>query len=1506
MLVFMNGLAQQQELVDVFSANSYAGKSYIYTGSVTLGPNFTVSASTQGSFFIKPAEAIKSPPNVPPTQNENFVRLENILVNGVSNEDQISGLNNSQRSVAYQYMDGAGRTIQNVTVKNSPAGYDVVTPVVYDANGRTPITYFPYVSTGTNGAIKPSPLSSQSSFYNGADGIPDDDRPFQEYDFELSSLSRIKKMYGAGELWKNSSVNKGAEASSQINSENTVRRWFVNPSNGLPESSSCYTQGALLVSISISEEGNVSKSYSDFMGNVVMTESNGLQTYYVYNLLGQLAFILPPLLSKDYPISIPLTHAQPSQTSLDILAFQYKYDGRQRLSLEKRPGADNDWIYYVYDQWDRLVSKQDGAQRQKSPKEWSFIKYDGLNRPIITGILKTTISTHQGMIDAVTGGRFETENSSATGYTLTASFPSPNQTGISSLDILAITYYDDYSFLSNTGWAVKQDQYSRNTGITNESSLQLLSTPKGMVTGSKIKGGATNTWYPATFYYDNKYRVVLSIKQEGFHAKTDGSSSASNTADRIVSIYDFAGKILESYRTTPSASIKERFEYDHAGRIKKAFHAINGNEILLAAYNYNELGQVIEKNLHSTNAGSSFLQSIDYRYNIRGWLTSINNSQLSNDGITNNDTDDLFGMNLVYNQETLTGVDGTNSTPLYDGRITAARWMSKDLKTTSKERAFTYFYDSKLRFNEGRYAAKNGSAWTDESGFYNVNVPQYDENGNIKQLKRHINANGTKTLVDDLTYSYTSNGNELTTVEDIAPSATKKFGYPDATSGISPELQYDKNGNLTSDLNSVITAVTYNYFNLPEKITIDVANTSNDNFIEFAYDGSGYLTKKIYKRGTETVRTIYYDHGIQYIDGPSSLIIYTPEGRATLNNMTGGFEYEYFIKDQLSNTRVVFGNLHSTDVFKATMEPENATKEESDFRNVAARRTYSGTVNTTPSTPSLLTPDHTALVKAHAISTANTIGPAKMLAVAQGERLNLSANAISISGTGGNSSIISGIGAIVANSFNIVASGETQTLYEAFQNAVPALSAGITSGTLVPKAYLCYIIFNSNYTSWQFGYHAIDNSAFNQWQALSVDVTVPYNGFAFVYVANESTVSECYFDDVRIVHHKPSSSLVVTEVNDYDPYGMVLEGTGYVDESRLANNYKYQGQFAEFESLTGWSRFEGRGNYDSRLGRWHSVDPANQFASGYIGMGNNPVIYPDPDGRVVPLLAAVVGGAAIGAYQTQQAGGEWWKGAIVGGLSGAAGFFAPAGILPGLAYGAGTGAMIGGINAALNDKDVGKGALQGGLAGGLSGAFNGYNTARRAGGNIWTGKVTHEFVPQANAIQPGDPLPYDQQTLHDFFNKKFGARRVWVTMKHRPKDYTVNANGSWAGKHGKNVYGITRPSIWGGYKVGNVKIYIARAAFNSEADLFVTLGHELTHVQNFLEPNLLKLYQNGDNYGYTNFDDMTERAAWDYVQDAAIQNQWNGWYQAARFKLYSPQYPYPVPSTFLSRVNKTF
>lgn len=57
--------------------------------------------------------------------------------------------------------------------------------------------------------------------------------------------------------------------------------------------------------------------------------------------------------------------------------------------------------------------------------------------------------------------------------------------------------------------------------------------------------------------------------------------------------------------------------------------------------------------------------------------------------------------------------------------------------------------------------------------------------------------------------------------------------------------------------------------------------------------------------------------------------------------------------------------------------------------------------------------------------------------------------------------------------------------------------------------------------------------------------------------------------------------------------------------------YAYQGQ--EKDTETGKEAFELR-LWDARIGRWLTTDPYRQFDSPYLGMGNNPINFVDPDG----------------------------------------------------------------------------------------------------------------------------------------------------------------------------------------------------------------------------------------------------------------------------------------------------
>ena len=95
-----------------------------------------------------------------------------------------------------------------------------------------------------------------------------------------------------------------------------------------------------------------------------------------------------------------------------------------------------------------------------------------------------------------------------------------------------------------------------------------------------------------------------------------------------------------------------------------------------------------------------------------------------------------------------------------------------------------------------------------------------------------------------------------------------------------------------------------------------------------------------------------------------------------------------------------------------------------------------------------------------------------------------------------------------------------------------------------------------------------------------------------------------HLGNVRAVIKKETETFTGT---DYYPFGMPMPLRNSLSDYR----YAYQGQ--EKDSETGKEAFELR-LWDARIGRWLTTDPAGEFASPYLGMGNNPISLIDPDG----------------------------------------------------------------------------------------------------------------------------------------------------------------------------------------------------------------------------------------------------------------------------------------------------
>src|SRR5687767_9646141 len=121
----------------------------------------------------------------------------------------------------------------------------------------------------------------------------------------------------------------------------------------------------------------------------------------------------------------------------------------------------------------------------------------------------------------------------------------------------------------------------------------------------------------------------------------------------------------------------------------------------------------------------------DHRYNIRGWLTSINNASLESDD-TNDDTGDLFGMNLGYNDNVLAG-----ASPQYNSNIASMNWSKNLGMSAIKENGYHHSYDPMNRIKSASFKERNASWAAPVTSAFSESGYDYDLNGNIKSLTRY-------------------------------------------------------------------------------------------------------------------------------------------------------------------------------------------------------------------------------------------------------------------------------------------------------------------------------------------------------------------------------------------------------------------------------------------------------------------------------------------------------------------------------------------------------------------------------------------------------------------------------------------------------------------------------------------------------------------------------------------------------------------------------------------------
>ena len=856
------------------------------------------------------------------TNTENYVYSKTYL--------DYNGTTATKTSETVQYIDGLGRPKQVVNVKVTPQGKDIVIPIIYDSFGRQTRDYLPIPQNATtNGQVYtqstdlvPYPIQDITGFYSG-------EKIYSEKIIENSPLDRVQQQIQVGTAWSNKPVkfDYDANIAGEVIKYTTTTTWENGATKSMLTQGGTYGTAQLYKNTVTDEDGDKTIEFKNGEGQTLLvrkaiSDTENADTYYVYNEYNQLTYVIPPNAAVVYKNLGTGTAIAYDDINLNNLCYRYRYDGRNRLVEKKLPGKG--WEHMVYDKGDRLIMTQDANLRPD--KRWLFTKYDKFSRAIYTGI--TADPNGRSIIQGYVDYNFPNNNEGSGSFTqngLTVQYTNSNAFPTYIYQLLSVNYYDTYPAGSPAipTLILEQEVLSQDAQNSNIST-------KSLPVASYVKNIEDDNWTKNYIWYDKKGRTIgtYSINHLGGFTKTESK-------------LDFAGvpQKTNTYHLRKQGefgiTLKERFVYDNQNRLFQHYHQVdNKPEELLVENQYNELSQLKNKKVGNN------LQSIDYAYNIRGWMTEINKDQMNLADLGGK----LFSYKIKYNQRDgienpdTTQFAGKNVTKKYNGNIAETDWRSVEtlgVNPPITPKRYGYAYDKLNRLTAGYYQNPL-NPYSKE----NTESLSYDLNGNILGLYRTSvleYGNTSATLIDNLDYIYSGGDNKVTNINDYAYNDT---GYE----GGGNTIGYDVNGNMTGMPDKGISLITYNYLNLPNQLKMQASFENVTIKTKYRADGTKLRKENTtitsgFNGDTTQIKTSDYLDVFQYLQSvnqtsvvlqpeimsrramePQAFTIAQPRTVLTIKTpdleffpTTEGFydykkdQYIYQYRDHLGNARVSFG-----------------------------------------------------------------------------------------------------------------------------------------------------------------------------------------------------------------------------------------------------------------------------------------------------------------------------------------------------------------------------------------------------------------------------------------------------------------------------------------------------------------------------------------------------------------------------------------------------------------------
>jgi len=1158
-----------------------------------------------------------------------------ILKSGLSaNEILQAPINSNEVLTDKEFFDGIGRTVQSVRLCQSPSNKNEISFWDFDSRGLITKDFLPYTRI-SNGDYRLNASEEQLSFYSNVQYVVDTEFPYSETVYEKSNLARSIETSAPGTSWNLLSGNTKKKYY-QKNTYGEVILWKYDSERiftGSGMAPQFWQVGSLSKESLIDENGNEVSNFKNSFGQTILSrkvvrvvygENGGLatsgvftadysdgvlinpevdqvyyDTYYIYDDKGRLIYEMPPF-SNDVLNTSTIKNYQifyenhPTTELFEELIIAYQYDSRDRLVGHKKQGVG--WTYFTYNKFDKLSMIQ--RPEERIDELWTYLKYDQRGRIILVGRESSSLTREaiQQIYDESLSTPYELrseDTQDSFGYTSSV-YPMEHD------DILAVMYYDNY-VISGNNYECSQGPYfeTRRDGYLTCLRTRVLDSDQLL---SEIH------------FYDDLGREVESWKDNllGGHQIVKNEFNFVNQIEQSVTTILFNEGLEE-------LTVNNRFVYDKTGRLLEVYQRTGSNddEVKISQMFYNELSQLVKKSIHIPLNVEAGMQTIDYRYNERGWLKKINNKMLAADG-DNLEDYDIFGLELIYNQSDLGGENneltgtGLELMDYFDGKVAMMEWKVKDMESPQNldgHHAYLLKYDDTGKLVNSIYAkyVPETASLSSNLGDFSERI-SYDRRGNILDLKRK----NDNVLIDDLRLQYKMSSNKLININDLGiTTISENFSNFYGSSELAVDFIYDDLGRLIEDKNKGQT-YGYSYLGQLSQVSID----GNSTEIVFTYDAFGNKLKK--QVGDEV---IYFFGNAEFNQEGTLLKCLTPEGcvRPTPEwaSNESEFIYDYFLTDHLGNIRVVLSEENASDVtVVATGELQNFQIEMDQFENLG-----DGLI-TTPSDWPDIDLFNKKVIQLH--SGGVVLGPSHLTRVSKSQKIEVTVesyyNNLENSVTTGQSllQIFASMLVNILGQSQVLFPAESGAFLTTFSNGASPQSTAIADflnshGSELdadkPQSFLVYVFFDSKLMIDSRFSGVVQVGDPNLKKILEMNErSMPKEGYFYTYVTNQSS-KKVYFNDLRIVRKDG----IIKQENHYYPYGLTW--------SKIPNqehrNSGFQGKdFQQGEwSENGLDFYDfGARMFDPVIGRWVVPDPVAQHHNLYQSMAGNPISYVDPNG----------------------------------------------------------------------------------------------------------------------------------------------------------------------------------------------------------------------------------------------------------------------------------------------------